>query len=51
VTASWVARKYGVTRMAVHRAQRAGRLIGIKLRGGAVIYDTRDLPEHFPVGR
>lgn len=51
VSPTWVAKKYDVSRLAVHRAIAARRLIGIRIRGGGRyewILDTRTLPEEFP---
>jgi len=51
VTATWVAQHYGVSRLTVHRAIAARRLVAARIRGAgrdAVVLDRRLLPLHFP---
>ena len=48
VTPAWVANFYGVTRLQVYRAIRSGKLNGIRIRGGSLVLDERQLPPKFP---
>jgi hypothetical protein len=48
VTPSWVARHYGVPKLAVYRAIAAKRLTAIKIDGGSLVLDRRTLPMKFP---
>ena len=53
VTPSWVAAYYEVTRLEVHRAIAARRLIAARVRGAkhaAWVLDRRLLPKEFPRG-
>jgi hypothetical protein len=51
VTVSWVAKHYGVSRLRVHRAIAAKRLIAAPVVGAgyrAWVLDRRLLPKNFP---
>jgi hypothetical protein len=51
VSPTWVAKHYGVSRLAVHRAIASRRLIAIRIRGGGRyewVLDRRTLPQTFP---
>lgn len=48
VSPSWVAKHYGVTRLTVYRAIAAQRLKAIKIQGGSIVLDRRELPAVFP---
>lgn len=51
VTSAWVAEHYGVSRMAVHRAVRKGKLKAVKVRSAkrpTLLFNVRHLPAIFP---
>lgn len=51
VTVTWVAAHYGVSRLQVHRAIAAKRLVAARVAGGGRhgwVLDRRLLPETFP---
>ena len=51
VTSAWVAEHYGVTRMAVHRAVKDGRLQAVRVRSAkrdTWLFYVNDLPAEFP---
>jgi hypothetical protein len=48
VTPSWVAKHYGVSKLAVYRAIQARRLMAVKVDGGSLVLDRRTLPHKFP---
>ncbi len=53
VTPSWVADWYGVSRLQVHRAIAAKRLVAARVEGGGRagwVLDKRLLPKEFPRG-
>lgn len=48
VTVGWVAKHYDVPRLAVHRAIKDGRLLGLRIGGNVYVLDRRRLPDVFP---
>lgn len=48
VTPGWVAKFYGVKKLQVYRAIQAGKLKAIRIRGGSLVLDERQLPSQFP---
>jgi hypothetical protein len=48
VTPKWVAEFYGVDKLRVYRAIKAQKLKAIRVRGGSLVLDTRQLPSRFP---
>jgi excisionase family DNA binding protein len=48
VTPSWVAKFYGVPKLDVYRAIKAGKLKAYRVRGGSLVLDARLLPSKFP---